>query len=186
VAGYSRPDDLSEHHSLTDFTCGEESIDSWVQGRVRANQALGFSRTFVTTEPDSDLVVGLYCLSSVSVPRQSVGKPERGSDPPRDLPAVLLGKLAVVSHLQDSGIGLGTDLMRDAIVRTLTVSLSVVVRLMVVDALNERLTGWYERFGFTSLKQTDWSPTTNGPGPVRRATNISTLLPRWSGWTAGR
>ena len=152
MARFSGPHALSDRHSLAEFVCGEESIDAWVARRVRANQTLGFSRTFVATEPDSDVVVGLYCLSSVSVARDSVGKRDRGSDPPKDLPAVLLGKLAVASHLQDSRIGLGTDLMRDAIVRTLTASLHVGVRLMVIDALTERLVGWYQRFGFNPTR----------------------------------
>jgi len=102
----------------------------------------------VTTEHDSDLVVGFYCLNAMGVARGSVDHPQRGTDPPRELPAILLGRLAVSSHLQDQGHHLGTDLLRDAIVRTVTVSSHVGVRLMVVDALNERLVGWYERRGF--------------------------------------
>ena len=101
----------------------------------------------MTTEPDSDVVVGFYCLSSMSVSRKSVSDDQQGSDPPPSLPAVLLGKLAVISQLQTNS-GLGTSLMRDAIVRTITTSLNVGVRLMVVDALTQRLVGWYERFGF--------------------------------------
>jgi predicted N-acetyltransferase YhbS len=88
----------------------------------------------------------------MGVPRGSVGKPQRGTDPPRDLPAILLGRLAVASHLQNPSVGLGTNLMRDAVVRTVMVSSHIGVRLMVVDALNEDLVGWYERFGFDRIR----------------------------------
>jgi hypothetical protein len=143
---YTSPRSLSQYHSIDDFHCGEGDIDRWLRRRARNNHDLGYSGTFVTTEISDDVVVGFYCLSAASVSRKDLGDEEVGTDPPPYLPAVLLGRMGVSEQHKDRRMG--TSLVKDAIVRTIVSSLHVGIRLMVVDAMNDGLVEWYQRFGF--------------------------------------
>jgi predicted N-acetyltransferase YhbS len=62
------------------------------------------------------------------------------------IPAVLLARLAVDQSVQQRG--LGAMLLRDAMLRTVTVSEEVGVRLLLAHALNESARGFYLKFGF--------------------------------------
>jgi predicted GNAT family N-acyltransferase len=90
-------------------------------------------------------VVAYYALAAHQVQRealpQSIG---RGSL--NNIPAVLLGKFALTRHLQ--GRGLGAELLVDALERVVAATQIVAARLVVVDADNEDIVGFYERFGF--------------------------------------
>lgn len=62
------------------------------------------------------------------------------------MPAILLGRLALVGKLQ--GQGLGVELVADAVHRVASVARTVGVRLLVVEALNERTAKFYSEVGF--------------------------------------
>ena len=62
------------------------------------------------------------------------------------VPAVLLARLAVDGSVQKRGIG--AMLLRDAMLRTVTVSEEVGVRLLLAHALNETARAFYLKFGF--------------------------------------
>jgi predicted N-acetyltransferase YhbS len=109
---------------------------------------LGNSRCYVTTALGDQTVVAFYTLSAVSVERAQVtGRLARNSPDP--LPAVLLGRLGV--DLAWQGRGLGRLLIRDAVLTTLNAAAFVGVKLIVVDALDDRSSGLYRRAGFRSV-----------------------------------
>ena len=62
------------------------------------------------------------------------------------VPAALLGQLAVANHFQHRG--LAKALIRDAVDRTLQLSLTIGIRALVVDPLNSNLTMFYDSLGF--------------------------------------
>ena len=65
---------------------------------------------------------------------------------PQPVPLILLGRLAVDTAHQ--GTGLGAGLLRDAIQRTLIVADSVGVRALITHAANPGAAEFYARFGF--------------------------------------
>ena len=65
------------------------------------------------------------------------------------IPAMLLGKMGVNSAYK--GVGCGTHVLNHAMLFACNASQICASRLMVVDALNDGLVGWYERRGFTRL-----------------------------------
>jgi ribosomal protein S18 acetylase RimI-like enzyme len=143
VSAYTPIELLDNHHVIEGFRCGEPSLDDWLALRARANQLSGYSRTYVTT--DGTRVVGYYALSSISVLRTHTPRRVR-KEAPRDIPAVLLGRLAVDDGHQK--VGLGSELLDHAMAATVEASKVIGVRLLVVNALHEEACAFYRRIGF--------------------------------------
>ena len=133
---------LGGQHLLDGFDSGEESLDAWLARRAKPNQTAGFSRTYVI--PESDRVVAFHSVSSFAVWRAATTGRERRQSPPQ-IPAVLLGRLAVDERFQ--GYGLGATLLRHAMELTVVAADAVGIRLLVVNALDERAAAFYRRFG---------------------------------------
>jgi GNAT superfamily N-acetyltransferase len=66
--------------------------------------------------------------------------------PRHSIPAALLARLAVDVSVQ--GRGIGAWLLRDAMLRALSASESVGIRVLLVHALDADARGFYERHGF--------------------------------------
>lgn len=93
-------------------------------------------------------VVGYYSLSAHKVARGEVpGKVGRGG--PVEIPAVMIGKLALDASRH--GRGLGAVLLADALTRILAATRIVAARVVVVDALDESVAPFYEHYGFTRI-----------------------------------
>ena len=139
----SRPEPLSPHHLLDDFDSGEASLDEWLKRRARANELEGASRTFVTAA--SNRAVGYYSVAASAVlHRVAIGKLRRNMPDP--VPIVLLGRLAVDRHWQ--GQGIGADLLRDAVLRTVAAAQSIGIRGLIVHAISDAARAFYEHYGF--------------------------------------
>lgn len=103
----------------------------------------GASRCYVTCR--GARVVGYYALAAASIQhRDALGK-VRGNMP-EPLPAILLSRLAV--DRKNQGLGLGKDLLRDAIVRSVEVADLIGARALLVHALNDNAREFYARFDF--------------------------------------
>jgi predicted N-acetyltransferase YhbS len=110
------------------------------------NESAGASRTFVTSPVGESIIAGYYSIAAGSVDHDSVtGRLRRNM--PRPIPAVVLGRLAVDERYQ--GHGLGSSLVRDAVVRSVAAAAQIGIRAMLVHALNEKAAEFYERLGFT-------------------------------------
>lgn len=133
-----------ERHDVANFTCGEASLDVWLRELAAPATARRTARTWVWSDPE-DRVVGYYALAAHKVAREDVPlKIGRGG--PTEIPAVLLGRLALAQSLR--GQGLGEVLVADALTRIVEATQTVGARLVVVDALHEPVAGFYESLGF--------------------------------------
>lgn len=133
---------LCEDHLVEGFDSGESSLDEWLVHQAKANQAAGFSRTYVFA--DDGRVTAFHAVSSFAIWRADATGRARRRSPPQ-IPAVLLGRLAVGRRVQ--GHGLGAALLRHAMELTIVAADAVGIRLLVVNALNEQVAGFYRRFG---------------------------------------
>lgn len=133
-----------ERHDLSTFTCGEDSLDSWLREQAIAAIKRGTARTWVWVD-ESNTVVAYYALAAHKVVRDVVpAKIGRGG--PVEIPAVLLARLALAQELR--GQGLGPLLVADALERVVSATQIVAARLVVVDAIAERVAQLYETLGF--------------------------------------
>jgi GNAT superfamily N-acetyltransferase len=138
---------LTAAHQLTDFDCGEPSLNDWLKRRALANTVSGATRTYVACEgdPTTGGVAGYYALAAGDVSAALVpGKIKRNMPDP--VPVVLLARLAVDRRWQ--GKQLGRSLFRNAVQRVLQAADQIGIRAIVVQAISEDARRFYLAMGF--------------------------------------
>jgi predicted N-acetyltransferase YhbS len=142
----SRPEPLRGKHETEGFECGERSLDLWIEKHARQAEASGSARVFVTTD-DGRRVVGFYALAAAVVrPRDATRRLMRGQSKHQAVPAILIGRLAVV--IDHQGERVGRSLLQDALLRSAMAAESIGARAVIVHAISDAAVGFYERFGF--------------------------------------
>jgi GNAT superfamily N-acetyltransferase len=139
----SAPEKLRPDHDLSEFECGEPSLDDWLRRRALHNEESGASRTYVVCAGKQ--VVGYYALAVGAVAHADApGKLKRNMPDP--VPVMVIGRFAV--HQAGQGRGIGSGLLRDAVLRTLQAADIAGIRAMLVHAISERARKFYEQCGF--------------------------------------
>ena len=137
------PEPLAPSHDISQFSSGVPTLDAWLRGKARLNEARGGARTYVAC--DGDRVAGFYSLAASSVERRRLSS-RVSRNMPDPVPVILLGQLAVNEAWR--GLGLGSDLVIDAVRRARTAAGVVGARAVAVQAIDDRARAFYERFGF--------------------------------------
>jgi GNAT superfamily N-acetyltransferase len=139
------PERLNANHDLTQFSCGEASLDHWLRSRPLQNEKSGASRTYVVCA--DGCVVGYYALAAGAVAHtEATSRAKRNMPDP--VPVILIGRLAIDSRFQ--GRGIGADLLRDAVLRTLQAAEIAGIRAILVSAISAEAKRFYERYGFVA------------------------------------
>jgi GNAT superfamily N-acetyltransferase len=154
VPGYLAPALLSADHNVDNFNCGKEPLDLFLKKHARQNERKGSSRTYVTC-PESDpvRVVGYYSLVYASVLREKApAAAQKGMPPKYEIPVMLLARLAVDAAYRPPAqkLGLGTALLKDALLKAVEAANIAGMRAMLVDAIDDEAMTWYRQFGFVS------------------------------------
>ena len=137
------PEPINEAHLIESFSCGVPVLDEWLKRRALKNEVSGASRTFVICQDRQ--VVGYYTLATGSIEhRDAPGKIRRNM--PNPIPVIVLGRLAVDQQWQHAGMGRG--LLKDALLRSLSVSKQAGIRALLVHTLSEDVKHFYTRNGF--------------------------------------
>ncbi len=137
------PEPFTASHATESFVSGIPVLDEWLKRRALKNEVTGASHTFVICKDEQ--VVGYYALATGSVEhRDAPGKIRRNMPDP--IPVMVLGRLAVDQQWQHSGLGRG--LLKDALLRSLSVSKHAGVRALLVHALSEDAKNFYAHNGF--------------------------------------
>lgn len=140
------PQPLAQGHELSAFDCGEPVLNEWLKRRAFANQISGASRTFVVVD-ENNKVLAYYALAAGAVTHtEAVSGVRRNMPDP--IPVMVLGRLAV--DLSCQGQHLGSALLKDAFLRTVSVSENVGIRALLVHAINEGAKQFYQQRGFQS------------------------------------
>jgi GNAT superfamily N-acetyltransferase len=137
------PEKLSPEHDVSQFHCGEATLDDWLRRRALQNEESGASRTYVIRIEDR--VVGYYALAVGAVAHdEAPGRIRRNMPDP--IPVMVMGRLAVDATAQ--GQALGPALLRDAVLRTLQAAEIAGIHAILVHAISERAKRFYEKWGF--------------------------------------
>lgn len=137
------PKPIGQTHLLDAFDCGEETLNYWLKERALKSEGALSARTYVVCE--GDVVAGYYCLASGAIARAGAAKLLQ-RNMPDPIPVMILGRLAIDQTYQ--GQGIGQALLRDAILRTLSVSEHVGVVALLAHALHEEAKRFYLRYEF--------------------------------------
>ena len=138
------PESLSPDHQVSSFACGESTLDEWLKRRALGNQTSGASRTFVAANDQLE-VMAYYALAAGAVAHQDATRKVR-QNMPDPVPVLILGRLAVDQQIH--GQKLGGALLQDAFKRSLLVAQNTGVRALLVHALNDRASAFYQHYGF--------------------------------------
>jgi GNAT superfamily N-acetyltransferase len=141
---FSPPEKLTSSHDLSQFECGESSLDSWLKRRALQNEEAGASRTYVLRTGRE--IAGYYALATGAIAHvEATGKVRRNM--PDSVPVIILGRLAIASKFQ--GRGIGTALLRDAVLRIVQAAEIAGIRAILVHAISDQAKRFYEKRGFT-------------------------------------
>ena len=142
---------LNKDHDRAGFHCNVDTLDHYIHKQAGQDIKRTISRIFVAEQPgNSKEILGYYSLSTLSVQLSDLPENLARKLPRHPIPSALIGRLAVSKHAQ--GHGIGRMLLIDAIQRTLSVSDQIAIYAMIVDAVNDNARGFYEKYGFTCLK----------------------------------
>lgn len=145
---------LRADHDLSGFRCGNSALDRWLRESAWAANAQ-VTRTYllVGTDDDGDpdrRVVGYFSIAPHLVERTDL--PSRiGRGGPRQVPAVLLAKLALSASVH--GEGLGAELLIAALSTILDAARSAGGKLVVVDASDDAAAAFYRHHDFVALPE---------------------------------
>lgn len=145
-----RSEPLHDRHVLGTFSCTDASLDRWLQESAARAIAQGTGRTWVWHEGD-DHVIAYFTLVAHIIRREALSRTQ-GRSLPREVPAILIAKLALAESLH--GQGFGEQLLLDALSRCVNAGDIVGSRFVVVDAIDDAAESFYVRYGFQPMPGT--------------------------------
>jgi GNAT superfamily N-acetyltransferase len=145
---------LNKNHEKRNFECGHNLLDNYIKTQAKQDVNRDLSACFVLGD-ESYNVFGYYTLSANSINREDFPDELSRKLPPSyaDLPAILLGRLAIDNSFK--GRGYGEILLFDALKRCVEISDSLGSLAVVVDPIDENARKFYGRYGFILLKGSD-------------------------------
>jgi len=140
---------LSAKHKSDQFSCGQEVLDIYLRQFAKQDQKRRVAAVFVLADENKS-IKGYYTLSSTNIPSGILPEKLLKKLPKYpSQPATLVGRLAVSKPHQKQKIG--ETLLMDALLRSYSLSEQIGSIAVVVDALNEQATSFYENYGFIPL-----------------------------------
>jgi ribosomal protein S18 acetylase RimI-like enzyme len=140
---------LNKNHDRTEFDCGNDELNKYLQRIARQHLDKGMSRTFVLIDYNNpSKILGYYTLAACEINVEKMPRKFSKKYPSR-VPAAKLARLAVSRNKQRQGFG--RHMMVNAIERIILVSKNLGIIGFFVDAKNTKAKGYYEQFGFISL-----------------------------------
>ena len=142
---------LKASHNKKEFSCGKDLLDQYLKEQAGQDVRRKLLACFVLTEKDEHLIKGYYTLSSNSIPLENVPGSFKRKLPKsyRNIPTILLGRLAV--DLKHQGQGIGKILLVDALKRCFLIADSIGSFAVIVDPLDEDAENFYGKYGFIKL-----------------------------------
>jgi GNAT superfamily N-acetyltransferase len=143
----SEVEKLTSLHQVRDFKCGKNSLDLFIRKYALVNQRSDSSQTYVVHQ--DNVVVGYYSLVFSSVKLEdtpaSIQSVMPGNYPV--VPVMLFARFAVDKKMQ--GRGIGTALLKNAFLRTVSAAEIGGLAAILVDAIDDKMVAFYRKYGFT-------------------------------------
>jgi GNAT superfamily N-acetyltransferase len=148
IAWHEEP--INKKHDREGFDCGEEALNEFLRRYARKSHERGGAKTFLAIEDaGSKSILGFYSLSPASLDYARTPEITRRGLARYDVPGFRLARLAVDRRWQ--GRGIGGQLLLAAGRRCLLAAAEVGGVVLVIDAKNEKVAGWYASYGAVAL-----------------------------------
>ena len=136
-----------KRHDRAGFACGEPTLDRYLREQAAQHHRDGIATTHVLVDASSPArILGYYTLSAAQLQLSELQQADRLRLPRYPVPAVRMGRLAVCVDEQRQGYG--GLLLAHAVARCLDLRGQLGVRVLLVDALDERAAAFYRAYGF--------------------------------------
>ena len=141
---YGAIEKLRREHLLDSFDCGKEDLNRFLKRQAWNSQQAHSAQTYVLVK---DLrVLGYYSLAAGSVTHEEATERVRKGLARHPIPVILLARLAVDASVH--GQGLGSALLKDALLRTAQAADTIGARALLVHAKDDGAKAFYEHFTF--------------------------------------
>jgi GNAT superfamily N-acetyltransferase len=140
---------INKKHDREAFDCRDETLNEFLRRYARKSHERGGAKTFLAISDTDKSVLGFYSLSPASVDYARTPEIVRRGLARHDVPGFRLARLAVDRNWQ--GRGLGGQLLLAAGRRCLLAAAEVGGVVLVIDAKNKRVAGWYASYGAVPL-----------------------------------
>ncbi|MGD9713163.1 MAG: GNAT family N-acetyltransferase [Thermomicrobiales bacterium] len=135
---------LGRDHRVDSFDCGKEPLNRFLIRFAWQAQLSGSSQTYLAFADEA--VVGYYTLVFGDVSFEDAPEQLRKGMPRHPVPLMILARLAVSSEW--SGKGIGSGLLKDAMIRTLGAADIAGLRAFAVHAKDDEARSFYQHFDF--------------------------------------
>lgn len=142
---------LTRVHKRAAFSCGNEALYRYLREQAQREQERRVARVYVLRHIPSERIAGYHTLAASDVETRELPE-EIGHRLPcyPVQPVLLLGRLARDLHFR--GEGVGELLLRDALHRCVEAQRGIGAIAVIVEAIDERATSFYEAYGFIELQ----------------------------------
>ena len=135
---------LAPSDPVAGFDCGDPGLNNYLQRFALAGQRGNSAQTYVVISRGD--IAGFYSLAvGAAAPADATSRVLKGLSR-QPVPVMLLARLAVA--LPHQGRGLGTALMRDALLRTAAAADIAGIRALLVHAKDDEARRFYLRYEF--------------------------------------
>lgn len=132
------------------FDCGNTILNDYFRFYAFKNDQLSIGKTFVALN-ELDTVTGYMTLANAQIEVDLLPETLKTKLPRYPIPAFRIAKLAVDLRYQGSGVG--SWLLRSALEKALSVSASVGIYAVIVDAIDEKAKSFYVKYGFVAFSE---------------------------------
>ena len=144
----SLPEPLSAAHDVSQFSCGKPVLDRWLKARALSNQEKGVTAVMVVHEERR--IAGFYGLAPTAIVPSALPRSIRTGQPPDPVPCLLLAQLAVDQSW--TGKGVGTGLLKHALLRCSAAAELIGGRALLVNAIDAEAAAFWRRRVFLPSK----------------------------------
>lgn len=134
-------------HDRQGFTCGVDSLDTYLKQQAGQHQRDGIATTHVLADKDAPTrILGYVTLAAAQMELEGLQAADRKRLPRYPVPAVRVGRLAVAES--ERGKGYGQLLLGHAVNVSVQLQEKLGVRVLIVDALDAGVIPFYRSYGF--------------------------------------
>ncbi len=142
-------------HDRGSFSCGNDRVDAYLKSTAAAAAKYFKSSTFVLVRTDDAVpILGFYTLAQHSYRDEELDDRTARAlkvHALKEIPMILLAQLGIATHFQ--GKGLGKLLLKDVLIRSLSVAAEISGVAIVTDPYNRDAQSFYAKFGFKTLHE---------------------------------
>lgn len=132
-----------------EFDCEEQSLNNYIQRYARQASDDDIAQTHVLFDTENKKIISYYSTCNYAVQKDSLASWFKVSV--KEIPATLIARLAVDKNYKGRGYG-GLTLV-EALKQIKKMSKLTGIKVIIVDALNEKAVSFYKNFGFIQFDE---------------------------------